>query len=57
VAIDDLSDHWLSQAFLQLVESFGGTAEASLSASIEGRNDSRFGMGAFAARLNGLGFR
>jgi hypothetical protein len=50
---ENIGDFWLTQALLQLVASFGGQAEASISAAIGGLNDQHFGVNFFLARLNG----
>ena len=52
-AAQDLSDMWLMQAFLQLVESLGMTARGSLGSVISGRGDEQPGLGYFMTRLNG----
>ena len=52
-SVEDLSDVWLWQAVAQLVQSFGGGAERSLRAMMEGRYDDRPGVAYFNARLTG----
>lgn len=52
-SVEDLSDYWLSQAFIQFIESLGASAERSLKAALAGDQDLRPGFGYFSARLNG----
>ncbi len=52
-SVEDLSDVWLWQAVTYLVQSFGGGAERSLKAAMEGRYDDRPGAAYFTARLTG----
>jgi hypothetical protein len=52
-SVEDMSDAWLLQALAYLVQSFGGGAERSLKAAMEGRYDDRLGVAYFTARLTG----